>query len=208
METWNGKGKLLKNAQGMPLTLILTAPLFSLYSVNTNSVLSLVVKDYLTYRIVAAGTQNGTLNVGIIPRDPRTLRLDHLQTKTHTVVLFAPITTLAVFTSRVQPGGKNMRRRRRSSANRGDTEDIGPEAEGQGLDEQQHKDDDDDNDNCSNEHEKEAMAIHLLVTCAIEQAFVYRYSGCSRLVGMQCMVVVVVFRDAKGCADNVFFFFA
>ncbi|KAF9346102.1 hypothetical protein BGX34_004183, partial [Mortierella sp. NVP85] len=136
-------------------------------------VLSLVVKDYLAYRIVAAGTQNGTLNVGIIPRDPITLKLDHLQAKTHTVVLFAPITTLAVFTSRVQPGGKNMRRRRRSSANRGDTEDIGPEAEGQGLHEQQHKDDDDDNDNSSNEHEKEAMAIHLLVTCAIEQAFVY-----------------------------------
>ncbi|KAK3810107.1 MAG: hypothetical protein J3Q66DRAFT_352113 [Benniella sp.] len=135
-------------------------------------VLSLVVKDYLTYRIVAAGTQNGTLNVGIIPRDPITLKLDHLQAKTHTLVLFAPITTLAVFTSRVQPGGKNTGRRR-SNANRGDTENIGPQVEGQGLDEQQHKDNDDDNDNCNNEHEEEAMAIHLLVTCAIEQAFVY-----------------------------------
>ncbi|KAK3810140.1 MAG: hypothetical protein J3Q66DRAFT_352209 [Benniella sp.] len=135
------------------------------------SVLSLVVKDYLTYRIVAAGTQNGTLNVGIIPKDPITLKLDHLQIKTHTAVLFAPITILAVFTRHVLPGGKNMRRRKRSSSNRGDTEDIGPEAEGQGLDEQQHKDNDVDNDDCNNEHEKEAMAIHLLVTCAIEQAF-------------------------------------
>ncbi|KAK3810137.1 MAG: hypothetical protein J3Q66DRAFT_443690 [Benniella sp.] len=123
------------------------------------------------YRIVAAGTQNGTLNVGIIPKDPITLKLDHLQIKTHTAVLFAPITILAVFTRHVLPGGKNMRRRKRSSSNRGDTEDIGPEAEGQGLDEQQHKDNDVDNDDCNNEHEKEAMAIHLLVTCAIEQAF-------------------------------------
>lgn len=97
------------------------------------SVLSLTIKDYPTYRVVAAGTQNGTLNVGIIPRDPVTLKLDRANAKSHTIVLFAPITTLTIFTSRVQ------------THNSSPTQDL-PSPEG----------------------------IHLLVTCAIEQVWVYR----------------------------------
>ncbi|KAF9388046.1 hypothetical protein CPB97_001693 [Podila verticillata] len=95
-------------------------------------VLSLTIKDYPTYRVVAAGTQNGTLNVGVIPRDPVTLKLDRANAKSHTIVLFAPITTLTIFTSRVQ------------THNSSPTQDL-PSPEG----------------------------IHLLVTCAIEQVWVY-----------------------------------
>ncbi|KAF9310653.1 hypothetical protein BG003_008313 [Podila horticola] len=94
-------------------------------------VLSLTIKDYPTYRVVAAGTQNGTLNVGIIPRDPVTLKLDRANAKSHTIVLFAPITTLTIFTSRVQ-------------ARNAPSQDC---------------------------HAPEG--IHLLVTCAIEQVWVY-----------------------------------
>ncbi|KAG0024756.1 hypothetical protein BGZ81_007602 [Podila clonocystis] len=94
-------------------------------------VLSLTIKDYPTYRVVAAGTQNGTLNVGIIPRDPVTLKLDRANAKSHTTVLFAPITTLTIFTSRVQ-------------THNAPTQDSHP-----------------------------SEGIHLLVTCAIEQVWVY-----------------------------------
>ncbi|KAG0086306.1 hypothetical protein BGZ93_001175 [Podila epicladia] len=94
-------------------------------------VLSLTIKDYPTYRVVAAGTQNGTLNVGIIPRDPVTLKLDRTNAKSHTIVLFAPITTLNFFTSRVQ--SRNV-----------PVQDSHP-----------------------------TEGIHLLVTCAIEQVWVY-----------------------------------
>ncbi|KAG0054815.1 hypothetical protein BGZ83_010377 [Gryganskiella cystojenkinii] len=106
-------------------------------------VLSLVIKDYPTCRIVAAGTQNGTLNVGIIPRDPSTFKLDRSKARSHTVVLFAPITTLAVFTSRVPADHRNY------------TQESSPEAR-PGVVEP-----------------KEEPGIHLLVTCAIEQAWVY-----------------------------------
>ncbi|KAF9300869.1 hypothetical protein BGZ74_007407 [Mortierella antarctica] len=94
-------------------------------------VLSLTIKDYPTCRVVAAGTQNGTLNLGIIPRDPVTLKLDRANAKSHTIVLFAPITTLTIFTSRVQTH----------------------------------------NAPAQDSHPPEG--IHLLVTCAIEQVWVY-----------------------------------
>ncbi|KAH7052690.1 hypothetical protein BKA57DRAFT_435865 [Linnemannia elongata] len=114
-------------------------------------VLSLVIKDYPTCRVVAAGTQNGTLNVGIIPRDPVTFQLDRVNAKAHTVVLFSPITTLTVYTTRVQ-----TERRRRQQQQHQQTEQT---------------DQDDDF-----EEEKED-GIHLLVTCAIEQAWVYSDIG-------------------------------
>ncbi|KAF9145739.1 hypothetical protein BGX30_007051 [Mortierella sp. GBA39] len=110
-------------------------------------VLSLVIKDYLTCRVVAAGTQNGTLNVGIIPRDPVTFQLDRANAKAHTVVLFSPITTLTVYTSRVQ-----TERRRQQQQQQQQTEQT---------------DQDDDFE------EEEEDGIHLLVTCATEQAWVY-----------------------------------
>ena len=104
--------------------------------------LSLVVKDYLTCRVIAAGTQNGTLNVGITPRDPITFQLDRANARAHSVVLFSPITTLTVYTSRVQA----YRRQRKQQDD--------------GADE--------------NNDEEEEDGIHLLVTCATEQAWVYR----------------------------------
>ncbi|KAG9066737.1 hypothetical protein KI688_012646 [Linnemannia hyalina] len=112
-------------------------------------VLSLVIKDYLTCRVVAAGTQNGTLNVGIIPRDPVTFQLDRANAKAHTVVLFSPITTLTVYTSRVQT---ERRRRQQHQQQHQQTEQT---------------DQDDDFE------EEEEDGIHLLVTCATEQAWVY-----------------------------------
>ncbi|KAF8945315.1 hypothetical protein BGZ47_002908 [Haplosporangium gracile] len=117
-------------------------------------VLSLVIKDYLTCRVIAAGTQNGTLNVGIIPRDPVTFQLDRANAKAHTVVLFSPITTLTVYTSRVQ-----TERRRQQQSKQADQD--GRDA---GLG---NVDQDDDFE------EDEEDGIHLLVTCAIEQAWVY-----------------------------------
>lgn len=107
----------------------------------------MVIKDYLTCRVIAAGTQNGTLNVGIIPRDPVTFQLDRVNAKAHTVVLFSPITTLTVYTSRVQ-----TERRRRQQQHQ----------------QTEQTDQDDDFE------EEEEDGIHLLVTCAIEQAWVYR----------------------------------
>lgn len=124
------------------------------------SVLSLVIKDYLTCRVIAAGTQNGTLNVGIIPRDPVTFQLDRANAKAHTVVLFSPITTLTVYTSRVPT---ERRRRQQGQHQQGkqaakDDQDAGPGSFVY----------DDDFE------EEEEDGIHLLVTCATEQAWVYR----------------------------------
>ncbi|KAF9922286.1 hypothetical protein FBU30_007616 [Linnemannia zychae] len=110
-------------------------------------VLSLVIKDYPTCRIIAAGTQNGTLNVGIIPRDPVTFQLDRANAKAHIIVLFAPITTLTVFTSRVP-----TERKWHSQMNHQGSQ----QAAGEDQDEVE-----------------EENGIHLLVTCAIEQAWVY-----------------------------------
>ncbi|GJJ74718.1 KICSTOR complex protein kaptin [Entomortierella parvispora] len=106
-------------------------------------VLSLEIKDYPHCRVVAAGTQNGTLNIGIIPRDPTTFQLDRSKAKSHTIVLFAPITTLTVFTSRVQADHKSYSQ--------------GDQSEAQAKVVEQ----------------KEEAGIHLLVTCAIEQAWIY-----------------------------------
>ncbi|KAF9900920.1 hypothetical protein EC991_006727 [Linnemannia zychae] len=120
-------------------------------------VLSLVIKDYPTYRVIAAGTQNGTLNVGVIPRDPITFQLDRANAKAHTVVLFSPITTLTVYTSRVQTERRRSQRSQRSKqAGLGDYD--------AGLA---------DADQNDEEFEEEEDGIHLLVTCAIEQAWVY-----------------------------------
>ncbi|KAF9186664.1 hypothetical protein BGZ50_002376 [Haplosporangium sp. Z 11] len=122
-------------------------------------VLSLVIKDYPTYRIAAAGTQNGTLNVGIIPRNPKTLQLDRANARSHIVVLFAPITTLTVYTSRVQ--AERSHQRKHSLA-------------GQKDDEGAEKVDCGEADEKEDEHQYETeQGIHLLVTCAIEQAWVY-----------------------------------
>ncbi|KAG0276338.1 hypothetical protein BGZ95_007685 [Linnemannia exigua] len=118
-------------------------------------VLSLVIKDYLTCRVIAAGTQNGTLNVGIIPRDPVTFQLDRDNAKSHTVVLFSPITTLTVYTSRVP----TERRRRQKHG----------QAKQEGQDIQDATVDDADQEI----EIEEENGIHLLVTCAIEQAWVY-----------------------------------
>ncbi|KAK3833643.1 MAG: hypothetical protein J3R72DRAFT_477922 [Linnemannia gamsii] len=118
-------------------------------------VLSLVIKDYLTCRVIAAGTQNGTLNVGIIPRDPVTFQLDRDNAKSHTVVLFSPITTLTFYTSRVP----TERRRRQQHGH----------AKQEGQDNQDAAVVDADQE----DEEEEENGIHLLVTCAIEQAWVY-----------------------------------
>ncbi|KAF9115255.1 hypothetical protein BGX27_008376 [Mortierella sp. AM989] len=124
-------------------------------------VLSLVIKDYSTCRVVAAGTQNGTLNVSIIPRDPKTLKLDRANANNHTVVLFAPITTLTFFSSRVQPEGRKWT----SQENEEDQSRQRAEASG--------------DPHILEESDKKYMTdiseegIHLLVTCAIEQAWVY-----------------------------------
>ncbi|KAG0304543.1 hypothetical protein BGZ98_005347 [Dissophora globulifera] len=115
-------------------------------------VLSLVIKDYPTYRIVAAGTQSGTLNIAVIPRDPKTFQMNRANAKSYTIVLFAPITTLNVFTSRVQPD----RRKRHGDdyRSRAATDDQG-------------------HDDAVDEAQDEEVGIHLLVTCAIEQAWIY-----------------------------------
>ncbi|KAF9964017.1 hypothetical protein BGZ70_007034 [Mortierella alpina] len=124
-------------------------------------VLSLVIKDYSTYRIVAAGTQNGTLNVGIIPRDPKTFQLQRDRARSYTVVLFAPITTLTVYTSRVQTERSARKSKRPNPASGEDSaEHEGNDAPG-------------DVDVDEKEEEDEEEGIHLLVTCAIEQAWVY-----------------------------------
>ncbi|KAG0286762.1 hypothetical protein BGZ96_009191 [Linnemannia gamsii] len=123
-------------------------------------VLSLVIKDYLTCRVIAAGTQNGTLNVGIIPRDPVTFQLDRANAKAHTVVLFSPITTLTVYTSRVPTDRRRQRQQeqqqRAKQATKND-QDARPNIFA-------HDDD---------FEEEEEDGIHLLVTCATEQAWVY-----------------------------------
>jgi hypothetical protein len=123
------------------------------------SVLSLVIKDYPTCRVIAAGTQNGTLNVGIIPRVPVTFQLDRANAKAYTVVLFSPITTLTVYTSRV-PTERRRRQQRHQQANQGaeDNQDAN-------LGSFVYDDD---------FEEEEEDGIHLLVTCAIEQAWIYR----------------------------------
>ncbi|KAF9153516.1 hypothetical protein BG015_003251 [Linnemannia schmuckeri] len=120
-------------------------------------VLSLVIKDYLTCRVIAAGTQNGTLNVGIIPRDPVTFQLDRANAKAHTVVLFSPITTLTVYTSRVQVEQRRQQHYQQSKQVDQDGRDAGLGS----------VDQDDDFE------EEEEDGIHLLVTCATEQAWVY-----------------------------------
>ncbi|KAF9908325.1 hypothetical protein BX616_000186, partial [Lobosporangium transversale] len=158
-------------------------------------VLSLVVKDFPSCRVVAAGTQNGTLNVAIIPRNPETLKLNRAQAKTHTIVLFAPITTLVVFTSRVEPERRQSQQRRtkryHSSANM--TLDVNEVNEVKNtLLEQSNRGDVsnrptsgiDDSWKCGEakkedtneeeeEEEEEDASIHLLVTCAIEQGWIY-----------------------------------
>ncbi|KAG0375349.1 hypothetical protein BGX24_009225 [Mortierella sp. AD032] len=118
-------------------------------------VLSLVIKDYLTCRVIAAGTQNGTLNVGIIPRDPVTFQLDRDNAKSHTVVLFSPITTLTFYTSRVP----TERRRRQQHGHAKQEGQDNQDAAVVGADQE--------------DEEEEENGIHLLVTCAIEQAWVY-----------------------------------
>ncbi|KAF9569530.1 hypothetical protein EC968_002574 [Mortierella alpina] len=133
-------------------------------------VLSLVIKDYPTYRIVAAGTQNGTLNVGIIPRDPKTFQLQRDRAKSHTVVLFAPITTLTVYTSRVRTDRSARKSQRRSQSFGEDSiavdtleherKDAPADIDVDGIEEE-------------GEEEEEEEGIHLLVTCAIEQAWIY-----------------------------------
>ncbi|KAG0226151.1 hypothetical protein BGX31_007392, partial [Mortierella sp. GBA43] len=125
------------------------------FSYCEHCVLSLAVKDYLTCRVVAAGTQNGTLNIGIIPRDPVTLKLNQLQTKSHTVVLFAPITTLAIFTSRVQPT-KNGEANGTRDGNEEQTTDDEQANNGDGHDNS-------DKDNDKGKDKEEEVAIHLLV---------------------------------------------
>ncbi|KAF9136255.1 hypothetical protein BGW39_003700 [Mortierella sp. 14UC] len=120
-------------------------------------VLSLVIKDYPTCRVIAAGTQNGTLNVGIIPRHPATFQLDRENAKAHTVVLFSPITTLTVYTSRVQT--ERRRRQQSQHAKQAGLEDQDAALADAGQDDE--------------EVEEEEDGIHLLVTCAIEQAWVY-----------------------------------
>jgi len=132
-------------------------------AIHIHSVLSLVIKDYSTYRIVAAGTQNGTLNVGIIPRDPKTFRLQRDRARSYTVVLFAPITTLTVYTSRVRTEGSAQRSKRPTPAA------VGNAAEHEGNDASGNVDIDE-----KEGEEDEEEGIHLLVTCAIEQAWVYR----------------------------------
>ncbi|KAF9082402.1 hypothetical protein BGX23_012505 [Mortierella sp. AD031] len=138
-------------------------------------VLSLVIKDYLTYRVIAAGTQNGTLNVGIIPRDPVTFQLDRANAKAYTVVLFSPITTLTVYTSRVPTERKRQQQkyRRRDQKTDKDAEQAeysgrsgqyaGSGDFGQEYDAEEEEEDE----------EEEEEGIHLVVTCAIEQAWVY-----------------------------------
>ncbi|KAG0197533.1 hypothetical protein BGX28_008995 [Mortierella sp. GBA30] len=125
----------------------------------------LVIKDYATCRIVAAGTQNGTLNVGIIPRNPQTLQLRRDQAKSHTVVLFAPITTLTVYTSRVQTERNQRKFRRRHKVNDDEEMDKQSESKGKSQDQRASVDNDDT--------EEEDEGIHLLVTCAIEQVLIY-----------------------------------
>ncbi|KAF9426041.1 hypothetical protein BGZ76_002955 [Entomortierella beljakovae] len=122
-------------------------------------VLSLVIKDYLECRVVAAGTQNGTLNISIIPRDSKTLKLDRNSAKNHSVVLFAPITTLTFFTSRTKP------ERRKEPKQEKEEEKCKP-LETTDLKYEKMTD--------RSEHNKENdNRIHLLVTCAIEQVWVY-----------------------------------
>ncbi|KAF9356116.1 hypothetical protein BGX26_005701 [Mortierella sp. AD094] len=131
-------------------------------------VLSLVIKDYLTCRVVAAGTQNGTLNVSIIPRDLKTQKLNRANAINHTVVLFAPITTLTVFTSRVLPERpKRMNcEQQEGGEDRQSTEAISAVDPFEEVDDR-----DTENTNIVDEASEEG--IHLLVTCAIEQAWVY-----------------------------------
>ncbi|KAI7832754.1 hypothetical protein BC939DRAFT_5297 [Gamsiella multidivaricata] len=142
-------------------------------------VLSLDVKDYPTCRVVAAGTQNGTLNVGIIPRDPKTLKLTRSQTRCHTVVLFAPITTLSVFTSRVPTEHRQKRGGvvgNKDGQGQTQADQQAEQSAQTATNEQQKKEDMKPHDVEVDEafEEEEETGIHLLVTCAIEQAWVYR----------------------------------
>ncbi|KAF8949545.1 hypothetical protein BGZ46_005118, partial [Entomortierella lignicola] len=125
-------------------------------------VLSLVIKDYQTCRVVAAGTQNGTLNVSIIPRNPVTQQLDRSNAKNHTVVLFAPITTLSFFTSRVIP--VRPKRPKNEQQQESKVEQKATEADG-AMDASETY--------INSQNGSSEEGIHLLVTCAIEQVWVY-----------------------------------
>ncbi|KAI8605812.1 hypothetical protein EDD21DRAFT_349647 [Dissophora ornata] len=135
-------------------------------------VLSLVIKDYPTCRIVAAGTQNGTLNVGVIPRNAKTLKLNRARAKSHTIVLFAPITTLSVFTSRVQA---EWQRRRQSGYHRKDGQDRRGQSEKAEQLDAKVAGTSEPQEGMANDgdHQQREPGIHLLVTCAIEQAWIY-----------------------------------
>ncbi|KAF9585684.1 hypothetical protein BGW38_001237 [Lunasporangiospora selenospora] len=128
-------------------------------------VLSLAIQDYADCRIVAAGTQNGTLNVGVIPRNPDTFQLDRDNAKSHTVVLFAPITTLSVFVSRVPTDQKW--KQRKQAKEKAHKEGL------QRVDSTTEQDDIDVDIGFSTNDSREDEGIHLLVTCATEQAWIY-----------------------------------
>ena len=87
------------------------------------------------------------------------------------MVLFAPITTLTVYTSRVQTEQRARRSTRHSQAHDGDTY-AAVVAKHETKD--AHGDVDVSEEEVVEEEEEEEEGIHLLVTCAIEQAWIYR----------------------------------
>ncbi|KAF9978386.1 hypothetical protein BGZ73_002565 [Actinomortierella ambigua] len=130
-------------------------PILSTFHHSHNCILSMDVRDYPDFRVIAAGTQNGTLNVAIIPRDRATNELQHAKARNHSVILFSPITSLAIYTSRVRAmdaQGKALRHDRR------DLRTSIASAE---------------DDKSNNPDEGATEDVHLLMTCAIEQAWVY-----------------------------------
>ncbi|KAG0260508.1 hypothetical protein DFQ27_003490 [Actinomortierella ambigua] len=132
-------------------------PALATFQHSHNCILSMDVRDYPAFRVIAAGTQNGTLNVAIIPRDQATNELQHDKARNHSVILFSPITSLAIYTSRVRAmdaQGKAVHRDRRDL----EPDDASTE---------------EDRLNSSLDEDKTEDDVHLLMTCAIEQAWVY-----------------------------------
>lgn len=80
------------------------------------------------------------------------------------MVLFAPITTLTVYTSRVQTE-RSARKSKRPGHGGDSNAAVAADHEGQ---------DAPGDVNAGAEEEEEEDGIHLLVTCAIEQAWIYR----------------------------------
>ncbi|KAG0234562.1 hypothetical protein BGW42_006447 [Actinomortierella wolfii] len=116
------------------------------------------VRDYPAFRVIAAGTQNGTLNVAIIPRNRATNELQHAEARNHSIILFSPITSLAIFTSRVLAYNSQGKRMRHGRVDGTISEKCNVD-NGPGI-----------NEDVSEEEEED---VHLLMTCAIEQAWVY-----------------------------------